>query len=127
MAGAVLDRSDWIYSKVDTPEVDFHLDELGIILHKNSQLSIDQNLGWHLWATDLCLQAEMMNNKPSAQLIYIPVFHDSSLRPGWDRTSWNHSARALQKKWPHQNFIHSPCGIITRNGDQLSIVNSVHV
>ncbi len=39
------------------------MDELAVALHRDTRLEIDPTLGWHLWATDLCLQVRRMTGQ----------------------------------------------------------------
>lgn len=87
------------------------LDELGIFLHKDSIYKIDHALGWHLWATDLCLQAWEHNDEPCSTIFCLPLFHNSSNLFRLPN-EWHSSADILKKKWPHRLPIKTLCGTI---------------
>lgn len=86
------------------------LDELAILLHADSPFKIDPSLGWHTWATDLCLQAEYYFGKPCAKVLRVPLFHNS-LQVDMPE-EWGISARVLAQKWPLKGVIHTLCGLI---------------
>jgi len=53
------------------------LDEFAVLIHKSCLTEIDANLGWHTWATDLCLQAFLNDNLSNVKIIKLPLFHKS--------------------------------------------------
>ncbi len=73
-AGFVIDRG----SRFDQPasEAVVSIDELALVLPRQSPLRIDPSLGWHLWATDLCLQA-ICAHRFFAHIVRLPLFHNS--------------------------------------------------
>jgi 2-polyprenyl-3-methyl-5-hydroxy-6-metoxy-1,4-benzoquinol methylase len=111
-SGMVNDRGH----QMDYPETSAasSLDELAIMLHRNSKIEIDGRLGWHLWATDLCLQLEEISGQAMARVINVPLFHNSvndySL-PNEYHTSANH----LLAKHPGHLSINTLCGELSRN------------
>jgi SAM-dependent methyltransferase len=74
-AGLVIDRT----SRFDHPASDaaMSIDELAVVVSRDTLLRIDPALGWHLWATDLCLQA-IEQHKVFARIVRVPLFHHSS-------------------------------------------------
>ena len=107
-AGFVIDRS----SRFDNPASDavVSIDELALVLPRESLLSIDPTLGWHLWATDLCLQA-ICTHRFFPRIVRLPLFHNSHT----DHTlpaAFHASAATLAAK--HRDFgpIHTLCGTI---------------
>ena len=54
------------------------IDEFAVALHRDATVAIDATLGWHLWATDLCLQAEQQHGRAVAQILQVPLFHNST-------------------------------------------------
>lgn len=94
------------------------MDEFAILLHKDAKVIIDNRLGWHTWATDLCLQAFFEPHIHNASIIRIPVFHNSSgdFLPLEDLPkSYHQSADSLLKKYPHLEEIHTLCGTLKKN------------
>jgi hypothetical protein len=86
------------------------IDELALVLPRESLLRIDASLGWHLWATDLCLQAICMH-KFFARIVRSPLFHNSHSDHQLPAAFHASAARLLAK---HADFgpIHTLCGVI---------------
>jgi len=110
-AGMVIDRRH-LFQHAPT-QAGVSLDELAVCLHAKSKLSIDPQLGWHLWATDLCLQAEKFVGQPVAQILDIPLFHNS-VGDYVVPPEFNDSARLLLNKYPDRHRIPTLCGELTR-------------
>jgi SAM-dependent methyltransferase len=87
------------------------IDELAIALHRDSKIVIDPQLGWHLWATDLCLQAERLAQKPIGRILEVPVFHNSVNDYNLP-DEFHRSAQLLAKKYPGRNKFMTLCGQI---------------
>lgn len=73
-AGFVIDR----LSRFDQCESNeaVSIDEMAIVVARDSLHRIDPQLGWHLWATDLCLEA-ITHHKTFARIVRMPLFHNS--------------------------------------------------
>jgi hypothetical protein len=110
-AGMVIDRRALFWHGRSAGAVS--LDELAICLHRDSAVVIDPTLGWHLWATDLCLQAQAMAGRPIAQILNVPLFHNSvgdyQVPP-----EFNDSAVRLLAKYPQHATIPTLCGELSR-------------
>jgi hypothetical protein len=110
-AGMVLDR----FRRLDWPaaEAATSLDEFAVVLARDSNLAIDGELGWHLWATELCLQA-IRRGFPPARILRLPLFHNSLT--GFSLPAAFHaSAKILAAKYADQAPIRSLCGVIQQN------------
>jgi SAM-dependent methyltransferase len=79
------------------------IDECAVLMRRESRYRIDPALGWHLWATDLCLQAIFAQDAP-ARIVRIPIFHNST-NDGVLSDSFRESARRLMEKYPQQKTI----------------------
>jgi hypothetical protein len=107
-AGFVIDR----LHRADHPASDtaISIDELAIVIARDSVHKIDPLLGWHLWATDLCLAA-ISSRGVHPRIVRIPLFHNSTndyeLPPAFAT-----SARILKQKYPGVGPIHTLCGTI---------------
>lgn len=110
-AGMVIDRRHLFQH--EPTQAGVSLDELAVCLHAKSKLAIDPQLGWHLWATDLCLQAEQLVGQPIAQILDIPLFHNS-VGDYVVPPDFNESARLLLNKYPNRHRIPTLCGELTR-------------
>ena len=73
--GFVIDRRH----RFDHPASDaaVSIDELAIVVSRDSVHRIDPAIGWHLWATDLCLNA-ICTHKVFPRIVRLPLFHNSS-------------------------------------------------
>ncbi|MCG3189077.1 MAG: hypothetical protein LKCHEGNO_01320 [Burkholderiaceae bacterium] len=115
-AGFVIDRTH----RFDNPGSDTatSIDELALVLPRESPLRIDSTLGWHLWATDLCLQA-ICTHRFFPRIVRLPLFHNSHT----DHTlpaAFHRSAASLCAKYSDFGPIHTLCGVI----DEASLARS---
>ena len=106
LVGLVYDRPTNIGGNwLDGPESQaaHSIDELAVILHRDSDYRLDPALGWHLWATDLCLQA-LDRGHSGARVIRLPIVHNStspcSLPPAFLA-----SAQVLFAKYPQRDHV----------------------
>jgi len=112
-SGLVIDRT----AKFDYRESDriISLDEMAVVTSRDSAYRLDPALGWHLWATDLCLSG-ILNDRPQyARTLRIPVFHnsfyDNHLPP-----AFHESAAILAEKYPKLPILWSVCKKIYQPG-----------
>ena len=89
------------------------MDELAVVLHHHAAVQIDPSLGWHLWATDLCLQIQQAAGQAVAQLLDIPLFHNSSNDYQLSE-AFAQSAERLLEKYPGLEKIPILCGVLER-------------
>ena len=104
-AGLVLDRGtlrDW--PSTDTA---ISIDELAILIHRDSVCRIDPNLKWDLWATDLCLQARLGGS--CARIIRVLLHHNSRNQYVLPE-AWFTSRKILAAKYPQLGRIRTLCG-----------------
>jgi hypothetical protein len=111
-AGLIIDRAH----RLDWPgtEAAVSLDELGVVMHRETPLRIDPALGWHLWATDLCLQAIAAERAMPRRVVRIPVFHNSLSDYGLP-PAFHDSVRTLLAKYPSMRQFESLCGRFGEN------------
>jgi hypothetical protein len=106
-AGFVIDRT----SRFDHPAsaAAVSIDELAIVIARDSLHRIDSALGWHLWATDLCLTA-ITRHGIFPRLVRLPLFHNSSndfVLP----EAFHRAAATLAAKHAGFGSIHTLCGV----------------
>lgn len=91
--GMVIDR----VNTIDFPRTSqaTSLDEFAVAMTKDTQHKIDPALGWHLWATDLCMMAQHRNAEASIERV--PLFHNSLTENG-ATDSFNSSLAILKEK-----------------------------
>ena len=107
-AGFVIDRTSRFDHPVSAAAVS--IDELAIVIARDSLHRIDPALGWHLWATDLCLTA-ITRHRIFPRLVRLPLFHNSSndyVLP----ESFHRAAATLAAKHAGFGAIHTLCGVI---------------
>jgi SAM-dependent methyltransferase len=108
--GRVVDREFLLDEAPPLPAPVDSLDELLLVVPKNTPLRFDPRLGFHLYGTDICLTAKAAGLH--AICIDAPCHHDSkqgdALPPAFSR-----SRQILREKWPDSLPIATPCGIIT--------------
>lgn len=107
-AGFVIDR----LHRFDHPASDaaVSIDELALVVARDSVHRIDPKMGWHLWATDLCLAA-ICHHQVFPRIVRLPLFHNSlnNFRlPG----SFYESAEKLLAKYPDFGPIPTLCGTL---------------
>lgn len=108
-AGLVIDRTHLFRHPRSTQAVS--IDEFAVALHQDTRLGIDPALGWHLWATDLCLQAQRLAQRPVGQILDVPLFHNSA--SGYVLPEAFHaSAGTLLAKYPRLPRITTLCGTL---------------
>ena len=107
-AGFVIDRRH----RFDQPASDaaVSIDELAIVVARDSVHRIDPALGWHLWATDLCLNA-ICTHKVFPRIVRLPLFHNSS-NDHQLPAAFYESAERLANKYPSFGPIATLCGTI---------------
>jgi len=91
------------------------LHDCAVIMHRHSEVRIDPELGWHLWATDLCLQALKFSGGDSgAHILRAPLFLND-LQAGVPDPGLQGSARTLLAKHPEWNHIPTLSGQLNRH------------
>jgi hypothetical protein len=110
-AGQVIDRTQRFDHAASSCGVS--VDEFAVALHSASPVALDPALGWHLWATDLCLQAYALGGAPCAEILRVALFHNSTT--GYELPAEFHdSAALLLQKYPGLDEIPTLCGALKR-------------
>ena len=107
-AGFVIDRRHRFDQPASGAAVS--IDELAIVVARNSIHHIDPTMGWHLWATDLCLNA-ICTHKVFARIVRLPLFHNSS-NDHQLPAAFYESAERLTAKYPSFGPIATLCATI---------------
>lgn len=107
-SGLVIDRS----ARFDHPAsgAALSIDELAVAMSADTVHALDPALGWHLWATDLCLTA-IVGRRGHARIARVPLFHNS-YNDGRLSASFHSAAQVLRGKYPQAAAIPTLCGII---------------
>jgi len=107
-AGFVIDRLNWADHAASEAVVS--IDELALVVARDSIHKIDPLIGWHLWATDLCLTS-ICTHRVFPRIVRLPIFHNT--QSGWQLpAAFADSAQYLLQKHGAFNTIHTLCGVI---------------
>ena len=107
-AGFVIDRLHCVDHAESSAAVS--IDELAVVISRRSVHRIDPALGWHLWATDLCLTA-ICDHKVFARIVRLPLFHNS-VNDYTLPATFHASAHRLAEKFAAFGPIPTLCGTI---------------
>lgn len=110
-SGLVVDRTN-LFSH-PSASCAHSVDEFALLINKNSNIKIDPDLGWHLWATDMCLQANLQGESTSPSIIRCPIFHNSVNDYSLPE-SFKESGDRLLDKYPALKRIETLCGTIEK-------------
>jgi len=110
-AGLVIDRQTRFSHGGSQAAVS--IDEFAVALHTDCPFEPDPTLGWHLWATDLCLQAQQRAGRAVTQVLQVPLFHNSTNDYRLP-AEFHASAQRLLDKHAQLQRIPTLCGEIKR-------------
>ena len=106
-AGLMIDRTNKFDKPIGTGVVQ-SIDEFAIALSTDFAPTIDSALGWHLWATDLCLQAQA-HHSLNVHICQIPMFHNS-VTENFTSQSFLDSLEVLKAKYPGYGRLNALTG-----------------
>lgn len=96
------------YKKDLAPERACTLDENFLVIKTSSKLRCSDSLnGFHLYAADLCLQAQQQQHS-----CYVVNFHLTHLSPGKIDQSFQVARQSFQRRWSNKYrfvYVHTPC------------------
>ena len=110
--GWVVDRGRELREGPELPARVAILDELLLVVRRNSELRFDPALGFHLYGADICLQAR---ERGLAVVALGALCHHNSRSVGLPEAFFA-SAEVFARKWSHRLPIATPCVIIGRCG-----------
>jgi hypothetical protein len=110
--GWVYDRGRLLSEGPRLPVAVVTLDELLLVVRRDTPLRFDPVLGFHLYAADLCLQAR---ERGLAVVALGAPCHHNSRRVGLPE-SFFPSARHFARKWAHRLPIATPCVVFDHQG-----------
>ncbi len=96
--GDVVDRDHLLAEDVELPADVDGLDEMLLVVPRDTPLRFDPALGWHLYGTDIALQAHAQGLRVA--VLDLPCHHNS-LFSGLDE-AYGRSESALAHKWPRE-------------------------
>ncbi|MHB1305955.1 MAG: glycosyltransferase [Limisphaerales bacterium] len=113
--------SGWLYSTglgrvlggpFPDPQVVRTLDEVLLVIRRSSGLRFDPNIpGFHMYGTDLCLQAESRGLRSYVMPCFL--VHNSNGIKRLPKAFWL-AYLAVRRKWGERLPIHAPCAVVTR-------------
>ncbi len=118
--GRVVDRDRVLLHGPDLPAPVVTLDELLLIIRRDSPLRFDTELGFHLYGADLCLQAGERGLAVVA--LEAPCRHNS--RNVGLTESFVRSARVFARKWAGRLPVATPCALFDREGQVFVLGNA---
>lgn len=115
-SGRVCDRDFLLDEPAPLPARAGSLDELVMIVPRNTPLRFDPALSFHLYGTDICLSAGQLGLQ--GMVIDAPCYHNS--KQGKELPAAYHaSSKTLVEKWRDCLPIATPCGVISGRSRHL--------
>jgi hypothetical protein len=111
--GKVVDRDTLLDEPILLPSAVHTLDELLLVVPKDSKIRFDPNLGFHFYGADFCLSATAQN-LPSVVLDAL-CFHNS--RTVGHNAAFNEAAATFLAKWQSLLPLATPCVKFTVTGE----------
>jgi Glycosyltransferase like family len=118
--GWVVDRGRVLRDGPELPAQVATLDELLLIVRRDSGLRFDPALGFHLYGADFCLQAR---EQGLAVVALAALCHHNSRSVGLPEAFFA-SAQVFARKWSHRLPVATPCAIIDSGGDVYVLGNA---
>jgi Glycosyltransferase like family len=110
--GWVVDRGRVLRDGPELPADVATLDELLLVVRRDTPLRFDPALGFHLYGADICLQAA---ERGLAVVAIGALCHHNSRSVGLPEAFFK-SAAIFARKWAHRLPVVTPCLIIDRSG-----------
>jgi hypothetical protein len=118
--GWVRDRGRMLRDGPGLPAQVATLDELLLIVRRDTHLRFDPALGFHLYGADICLQAR---EQGLAVVALEALCHHNSRSVGLPEEFFA-SAEVFVRKWSHRLPIATSCVIINRGGEIYMLSNA---
>jgi hypothetical protein len=119
--GWVVDRGRELRDGPDLPARVATLDELVLVVRRDSGLQFDPALGFHLYGADMCLQAR---ERGLAVVALGALCHHNSRSVGLPEGFFA-SAEVFARKWKHRLPVATPCVVVDRDGEVHLLGNAV--
>ena len=118
--GWVVDRGRVLRDGPELPARVAMLDELLLVVRRDSGLRFDPALGFHLYGADICLQAR---EQGLAVVALAARCHHNSRSVGLPEAFFA-SAEVFARKWSHRLPVATPCVVIDRGGEVCLLGNA---
>jgi hypothetical protein len=110
--GRVVDRGRWLEEGPELPAPAATLDELLLIVPRDTPLRLDPALGFHLYGADLCLQAR----ERGLAVVVLDALCQHHSRNLVLPESFCASAAVFARKWAQWLPVATPCAVFDREG-----------
>jgi hypothetical protein len=118
--GWVVDRGRLLQDGPELPARVATLDELLLVVPRETPLRFDPDLGFHMYGADICLQAA---ERGLAVVALGALCHHNSRSVGLPRAFFP-SAAAFARKWAHRLPVATSCVVIDREGKVCLLGNT---
>ncbi len=118
--GRVVDRGRLLEERPALPAPAATLDELLLIVRRDTPLRFDPALGFHLYGADLCLQAR---ERGLAVVVLDALCHHNSRSLALPE-AFLASAEVFARKWAHRLPVATPCAAFDRAGQVFVLGNT---
>ena len=118
--GRVVDRGRMLRDGPELPARVATLDELLLVVPRDTPLLFDPDMGFHLNGADLCLQAA---ERGLALVALAALCHHNSQSVGLPAAFFA-SAAVFARKWAHRLPVATPCVVIDRDGQVRVLGNA---
>jgi Glycosyltransferase like family len=118
--GWVVDRGRLLRDGPELPERVATLDELLLVVRRDSGLRFDPALGFHLYGADICFQAR---EQGLAVVAMAAPCHHNSRSVGLPEAFFA-SAEVFARKWSHRLPVATPCVVLDRGGEVYLLGNA---
>jgi SAM-dependent methyltransferase len=92
------------------------LDEMLLVVHRETPLRFDPRLGWHLYGVDLCLSAL---DQDLRVVVFDALCYHNSLTGDQLESAYRDSEDVLARKWLNMLPIFAPCSVIEAESTAL--------
>jgi hypothetical protein len=120
--GWVVDRKRVLRDGPELPARVATLDELLLVVRRDSTMRFDPELGFHLYGADICIQA---HERGLAVVALEALCHHNSASVGLPDAFFA-SADVFASKWRHRLPVATPCAIIDRQGRVQFLGNTTY-
>jgi Glycosyltransferase like family len=110
--GCVVDRGRMLRDGPELPARVATLDELLLVVPRDTPLRFDPELGFHLYGADLCLQAA----ERGLAVVALGALCDHNSQSVGLPQAFCASAQVFARKWAHRLPVATPCVVIDRGG-----------
>jgi hypothetical protein len=120
--GWVVDRNRVLRDGTDLPTRVATLDELLLVVRRDTTMRFDSDVGFHRYGADICMQAR---ERGLAVVALEALCHHNSASVGLPDAFFA-SAEVFARKWRHRLPVATPCAVIDRQGRVQPLGNTTY-